>query len=285
MVAPHEHRYFDEDDVRLSYRLFGEPTSRAPVLFVHGLSYFSYDWVDFGSMLCSDRAGCAMDMRGFGDSSESAAGDYGVPAMSEDICRLMDHLRWTRAILVAHSMGGRSAAWTAARHPSRVQALVLVDWSPENSPAGSKRVATTVANAPEVFSGVPEAMAYFGVDADSPKGAAARARYEAYLRPVEGGFALKRSAFFRDQFRRQLESGQKPKGVDLWDAVQRIAAPTLALRASRSDLFGAETVPRLLAANPRIEFLEIEGGHNLAADNAPATLSAIRDFIDGLENP
>ncbi|HZV92329.1 MAG TPA: alpha/beta hydrolase, partial [Caldimonas sp.] len=100
----------------------------------------------------------------------------------------------------------------------------------------------------------------------------------------EGGFALKRSAFFREQFRRQLETGQKAKGVDLWEAVQRIKAPTLALRASRSDLFSAETVPKLLAANPRIEFREIEGGHNLAGDNPQATLAVMRDFIDSLEN-
>jgi esterase len=283
MVAPHTLQHAGDAGIRIAYRLFGEPTARDPVLFVHGLSYFSYDWVEFGSRLCSDRAGCAIDMRGFGDSSQGAELDYGVPAMAEDIGRVLDRLGWRRAILVAHSMGGRSAAWFTARRPSRVSALVLLDWSPENSPVGSRRVANTVANTPDVFASVPDAMTYFGVDGHSPSGAAARERYEAYLRPVESGFALKRSDFFRDQFRRQLQTGEKPKGVDLWALAGEISVPTLALRATGSDLFDAATVPKLLQANPRIELREIEGGHNIAGDNPDATLAAIRGFIDRLE--
>jgi pimeloyl-ACP methyl ester carboxylesterase len=283
MVAPHTQHQVDSGDVRLSCRLFGTPTGRNPVLFVHGLSYFSYDWVDFGSRLCRDRAGCAMDMRGFGDSAQGPELDYSVPVMASDIGRVLDQLGWRRAILVAHSMGGRSAAWFASKEPSRVSALVLIDWSPENSPVGSRRVANTVANVPDVFASVADAMAYFGVDGHSPAGATARERFEAYLRPVEGGFAVKRSTFFRDQFRRQLQSGERPKGVDLWAVLADLSMPTLVLRATRSDLFDAATLPRMLQANPRIAHQEIEGGHNLAGENADATLTAIRGFIDALE--
>ena len=50
-----------------------------------------------------------MDMRGFGDSTYSPAGDYSVTTMADDIAHLLDHLRWDKVILVAHSMGGRSA--------------------------------------------------------------------------------------------------------------------------------------------------------------------------------
>src|SRR6059058_1913724 len=113
MVAPHTQQQAESGGLRLSYRRFGVPTRRDPVLFVHGLSYFSYDWVDFGSRLCTDRAGCAIDMRGFGDSSQEPGLDYSVPAMADDIGRVLDALGWQRAILVAHSMGGRSAAWFA----------------------------------------------------------------------------------------------------------------------------------------------------------------------------
>lgn len=283
MIAPHSQQFLDNADVRLAYRLFGKSTERDPVLFVHGLSYFSYDWVDFGSRLCSDRAGCAIDMRGFGDSAQEPDLDYSVPAMAEDIGRVLDQLKWPRTILVAHSMGGRSAAWFAAKNSSRVSALVLVDWSPENSPVGSKRVANTVANTPDAFASIDDAMTYFGVDGHSPAGASAKARYEAYLRPSGAGLVVKRSTFFRDQFRRQLQAGEKPKGIDLWALASEISVPTLALRATESDLFDATTVPKLLQANSRLELREIAGGHNLAGDNPDATLAAIRSFIDTLE--
>jgi len=273
------------DDVTLSYRLFGVPSdSRTPVLFVHGLSYFSYDWVEFGASMCTDRAGCAMDMRGFGDSTSSPGADYSIPTMAADIGRLLDHLKWSRVILVAHSMGGRSATFYTAMHPERVAALVLVDWSPENAAAGSRRVAQTVANTPDVFDSVDHAMRYFGADSDSPAGKKGRARFEAYLRPVEGGLQIKRDLHFARQFRHQLATGEKPShGVDLWQVLGQVAVPTLVLRGSRSDLFDAANVPRVQASNPLITVREIEAGHHVAGDNPADTRAAIRSFIDTQE--
>jgi pimeloyl-ACP methyl ester carboxylesterase len=149
-------------------------------------------------------------------------------------------------------MGGRSATYFAAQHPERVAALVLVDWSPENAPAGSRRVAQTVANTPEVFEDLDAVMRFFGEDPDSPGGLDRRPRFAAYTRPVPGGVAIKRDPFFQQQFRRQLATGEKAKqGVDLWQAVADVRAPTLVLRGSRSDLFAAETLPWLLEKNPR----------------------------------
>jgi esterase len=272
--------------VGLRPRAAALPPAKSPVVFIHGLSYFSYDWVRFGERLCVDRPGCAMDMRGFGDSDFSPDGDYSVSSMAQDIGKLLDHLGWQQAVLVAHSMGGRSATCFAARHPGRVKGLVLVDWSPENAPAGSRRVAQTVANAPEVFATVDDMMRYFGTDSDSPDSADRRARFQAYSRAVPGGFALKRDSYFRKQFQRQLETGQAPKrDVDIWQLLGEVAAPTLVLRASRSDLFAPETLPKVVACNPRIHAQEIAAGHHIVGDNPDAALAAIRPFINALEAP
>ena len=282
---------FRSGALSLAYRRVGPPPQtkvdargKTPVVFIHGLSYFSYDWVSFGERLCTDRPGCAMDMRGFGDSDFSPDGDYSVSTMAQDIGHLLDHLGWRRAALVAHSMGGRSATCFTARHPDRVRGLVLVDWSPENAPAGSRRVAQTVANAPDVFATVDEAMRYFGADPHSPEGADRRARFEAYLREIPGGFAIKRDGHFKKQFQRQLETGQPPKrDVDLWQLLGDVVVPTLVLRASRSDLFAPETLPKVLAHNPRIHAQEIEAGHHVIGDNPSAASAAIRSFIHSLE--
>ncbi len=127
-------------------------------------------------------------------------------------------------------------------------------------------------------------MRYFGTDPDSPDGADKRARFEAYTRPVAGGFAIKRDPFFRDQFRRQLETGEAPKrGVDLWQLLSDVVVPTLVLRGTRSDLFAAETLPKVLQKNPRIQAQEIEAGHHVAGDNPEAAIATIRPFINSLE--
>ena len=284
MVGTHTTQTIPSGDVRINVRRFGASgsTGRTPVLFIHGLSYFSYDWVEFGSALCTDREGAAMDMRGFGDSSHSAAPDYTVKTMASDIGNVLDGLGWRQAIVVAHSMGGRSATCFAAGNPDRLKALVLVDWSPENAPEGSKRVAATVANTPDFFPSIDAAMAHFGADAGNP---GKRKRYEAYMEQVPDGLRLKRDDFFRRQFRHQIATGEKVShGVDLWDLLSRVAVPCLVLRGSRSDLFAASTVPKVRQTNSAIQVQEIDAGHDVAGDNPKAALTAIRQFINTQEN-
>lgn len=270
------------NDVELAYRPLGKPPGhKTPVLFVHGLSFFSYDWTAFGNALCTDRSGCAMDMRGFGDSGNSVGGDYTVPTMSRDIGALLDHLGWPQVILVAHSMGGRSATYFTAKNPERVKALVLVDWSPDNAPEGSRRVAQMVANTPESFPDLDSVMRYFGIDPHSPAGAQKLARFQAYTRPATGGVAIKRDPFFSQQFKRQLETGEKAKhGADLWQAVEDVKVPTLVIRGSRSDLFAAETLPKMLEKNPSFRSVEVDAGHHVTGDNPEKALEVMRKFIN-----
>lgn len=277
MPAPHQTGRFASGDVEIFYRRLGN-RGQTPIIFVHGLSFFSWDWVDVAAALAAKREAACIDMRGFGDSGWSAAKDYSVPSMAQDLANLMDHLGWPRAVLVGHSMGGRSVAWLAAKQPARAAGLVLVDYSPDNAPAGSARVAQAVAGTPDAFASVEEAMRYFKA---AP---AARARFEAYLRPVEGGWAVKRDPHFREQFRKALATGERPKlGVDMWQALAELRCPTLAIRGARSDMFAPETAAKLEAANPRIRVAEVDAGHNVAGDNPQGFVAALAPFLASLE--
>lgn len=292
MAVSHQAGTARSGDISLHYRRLGR-AGGTPLVFVHGLSFFSYDWLEAAQALAADREAACMDMRGFGDSTRAAgesgraagdsgrAADYSVPAMAGDIGALLDHLGWARAIVIGHSMGGRNSAYFAAKNPQRVAALVLVDYSPENAPAGSKRVAQNVAGVPDAFATIEEAMAYFKAD---PKDAKKRARFEAYLAPVAGGFAIKRDPYFRDQFRKSLATGERPKlGVDMWEALAELRMPTLVIRGARSDIFAPETAERVKAANPRIRHVEVDAGHNVAGDNLAGFLAAVRPFLASLQ--
>jgi len=277
MALPHQTGTCRSGDVALFYRRLGKP-GRMPILFVHGLSYFSWDWLEVAAALGAGRECVAMDMRGFGDSGWSPARDYSVPTMAQDLANLLDHLGWKRTVLVGHSMGGRSGAYFAAKQPQRAAGLVLVDYSPENAPAGSKRVAQTVAGVPDAFATIEDAMRHFHAEAGR------RARFEAYLKPVAGGFAIKRDPHFRDQFRRTLETGERPRpGVDMWQVLAEVQCPTLVLRGSRSDLFAPESVPRMRDVNPRFTVVEVDAPHDVARENPEGFLAALEPFLATLE--
>ena len=272
MAVPHQTGRARSGELSIHYRKLGRPGG-TPVLIVHGLSYFSYDWLDVAQSLGAAREIVAMDMRGFGDSDWSPSRDYGVPTMAQDIVNLLDHLRWTRALLVGHSMGGRSAAYAAARHPDRVAGLVLVDYSPENAPAGARRTTEMVGNQPDTFASIDAAMRYFGKSD--------RERFEAYLKDTGSGWAAKRDVHFRDQFRRALETGERPKlGVDMWQLLGEVRCPILSLRGARSDMYAAETVQKMKAANPRLQVAEIpDAGHDIAGDNPDSLVAALDAFM------
>jgi esterase len=246
------------------------PAGSVPVVFLHGLLSFSYDWVPVASAL--GREAACLDLRGFGDSDW--AGEYSVPAMAGNIGALIDHLGWKKAILVGHALGAQSAAYYASRHPRRVAALALIDYAPEYAAEGVLRAAAALAAAPEAFPSVEAAMAHFKAPRE------ARVRFAAYLARVEGGYAVKRDPWFRDEARRALAAGAPPKPrVDMWKALARLGMPTLVVRGARSELFAVQTVAKVKAANPAIRVVEVDAGHNVAGENITALVAALRAFI------
>jgi hypothetical protein len=48
-------------------------------------------------------------------------------------------------------------------------------------------------------------------------------------------------------------------------------------------MFAADTVDEVKAVNSGIKMVEIESGHNVAADNPDALISAARSFIADIE--
>lgn len=267
-------------DVDIAYRRFGS-AGRTPLLIVHGLSYFSYDWIGPASRLATDREVVAMDMRGFGNSSWSATRDYKLETMAGDVINVLDGLGWTEAVLMGHSFGGRVCLATAGWHKERAAALILADFAPDIAAAGRRHVAERIGRQPDVFASVDEALAYHGHE-DVPAESPLRARYEAFLKPTDKGYVLRRDLSFRDNFKRALESGQsQPVPAFLWTMLGEFSKPLLIVRGSHSDMLDAPTLDKARRVNPRLTGVTIESGHDLAGDNPDALVATVRDFLDG----
>lgn len=264
------------DGLRIFYRRFGRPGA-TPLVIVHGLSFFSYDWVPVAAALARDREVVAIDMRGFGHSEESKAQDYGLRRNGDDIIAVMDHLGWDQAVLVGHSMGGRICLLTAGWHPGRVAGLCCLDFAPDLAPAGRAYVAQSIGRQPDDFADLDAALAYHGHDpAQIAPDAPVRARFRAFLRPEGAGLRLRRALYFRDKFRAVLETGQRqPEAFDPWITLRALDFPFLVLRGAGSNLFAAETMAKVRAANPLADVQEIAGSHDLALDNPAGVIAAV----------
>ena len=96
------------------------------VVFAHGAGGNHMSWWQQVPVFASKYRCITFDHRGFGQSPDGPDGP-GSQAFVADLKYLLDHLKITRASLVAQSMGGRTCLGLALAYPERVQALVMAD--------------------------------------------------------------------------------------------------------------------------------------------------------------
>lgn len=99
------------------------------ILLVHGFTGAKEDFVEAVDRLADiGWHAVALDLRGHGNSTKpSAEDDYDFELFAGDLWALVDALGWDEFVLLGHSMGGMIAQVAAARDPSRLAGLVLMD--------------------------------------------------------------------------------------------------------------------------------------------------------------
>jgi pimeloyl-ACP methyl ester carboxylesterase len=96
------------------------------VLAVHGITANGLSWGPVADQLAGRVTLLAPDLRGRAGSRDEP-GPYGLERHADDLIALLDERGIESAVLSGHSMGAYVAALAAARHPSRVRAVVMVD--------------------------------------------------------------------------------------------------------------------------------------------------------------
>lgn len=112
-------------DIQLHVAQAGEP-GKPDVFLLHGLYDRWESWIPVINDLAVHFSVSAPDLRGHARSSWPERG-YLVENNVEDMVHLMDSLGITRSIPIGHSFGASIALALAAKHPDRVNALILAD--------------------------------------------------------------------------------------------------------------------------------------------------------------
>jgi pimeloyl-ACP methyl ester carboxylesterase len=129
--------------VRLHVRDSG-PKDAPALLLIHGFGASLHTWEPWARTLARDHRVIRLDLPGSGLSEPDPTGDYADARSEQLLLALLDQRGIARATLVGHSIGGR-IAWTfAARHPERVDRVVLI------APDGYASPGERYGQAPEV---------------------------------------------------------------------------------------------------------------------------------------
>ncbi len=102
------------------------PKDAPALILLHGFGASLHTWETWATALSDRHRVIRFDLPGNGLSWPDPAGDYSDARTHAVLLALMDRLGLARASIGGHSIGGR-IAWTfAARHPERVDRLVLI---------------------------------------------------------------------------------------------------------------------------------------------------------------
>jgi len=98
-----------------------------PIILLHGIPTWSYLYNDVIPLLTPHMRVIAPDFLGHGYSDRRDFFDRSLPAQTEMILALMEHLSIDRAHFVGHDTGGGVSLIMAIDHPERVAKLVLTN--------------------------------------------------------------------------------------------------------------------------------------------------------------
>ena len=227
----------------------------APVVLLHPFPFSRGLWAGLADVLATRHRVIAVDARGFGESPLTSTARYSLADLADDLAALLDELQIRRAALLGMSMGGYTALAFAARHPTRLAALVLADTRAAGDSAET-RAARQAALAQVRAQGVAAYLAGSLGRLLSPAAPPAlvahcRARAETRAPSLIAGIEA-----MRDRPDRSGELGA-------------IACPTLVVCGATDQVVPAAEMRGMAAAIPGAAFAEIPEAGHLAHLEAP----------------
>ncbi|MBI2847032.1 MAG: alpha/beta hydrolase [Chloroflexi bacterium] len=271
--------YVSVNGLRLHY-LDWDGKGRLPVVLVHGLTSNAHSWDLLAESLKGSHRVLALDMRGHGESEWAKDGKYNIEDLLLDMESFIDALRLESFVLAGHSMGSGLSVRYTARHPSRVERLILVEGNPNAQPSpGWLKGMYLVRDMPDEFDSLEEALAHMRRFYPRASVEVVRHLTEHSVRRLPSGkLTWNWDRFFRERMRR----GELPKRLDLWPFLVKLDCPTLVFRGARSTNFPMEIARKVLAHIPKGTLVEIPGaGHPVPLDNPTAFNEAFLSFLNG----
>lgn len=114
--------------MKLNFDHYGNTLGNKSLIILHGLYGSASNFKGLAKVYAQKFDVYCVDLRNHGASPHSD--DMSYPLMADDVIELMDDQNVTKANIVGHSMGGKTAMQVALSYPERVNKLLVSDIAP-----------------------------------------------------------------------------------------------------------------------------------------------------------
>jgi pimeloyl-ACP methyl ester carboxylesterase len=243
------------------------------VVLLHGFGTSGFLWRNVAPALPLGRVTVfAADLFGWGESDRSLEADYGVIAQADYLDRALTVLRVARADIVAVDLGCAVAMALAARRPTRVRSMVLLNPGDPAALRGSDFAELTRLAARHLLDasrGMLGAATLLGpiLERSVAKPAAMPpALVGRYAAPFVG----------RDGVRHLMQLESAINDQALADVVwEKIAAPALVVRGDADSWVAPDVSAKVFSQLPHSELRIMPGVARLAPEDAPVVLAEL----------
>lgn len=281
-MPSHPLRFETEPHFFLSAEGWGNPT-HPPLILLHGGGQTRHSWGDTAQKL-ADQGWYAItyDARGHGESDWSVTGNYLVDGLVADLKAII-HQLGAKPALVGASMGGLTAmVLDGESDESLASAIVLVDIAPKAEQKGIERIFAFMSSHLESGFGSLEEAAK-AVSAYLPQRSKNYdpSRLEKNLRFREGRYYWHWDPQMLKVWKNATPDQQIAYEERLYQAAQRLKAPTLIVRGGMSDVVSERVMAEFLDAVPHVRSTTVSGaGHMVAGDSNHAFTNAVIAFLE-----
>ncbi|WP_404420457.1 alpha/beta fold hydrolase [Nibricoccus sp. IMCC34717] len=255
----------------LFHRTFGEQTERAVVL-LHGMLGSSRNWLTTAGELATGGRVYAPDLRNHGQSFHSDTMAYAE--LANDVVEWMDALGLGEAVVVGHSMGGKTAMVLAEHFPQRVRALGVIDIAPRDYHSQAHRAEFAAMNELDLRTVQSRADAEMRFEARVPDWAMRKFLTTNLERTEDGGWRWVINLPVLTRSLPELEGDPLAAGAGY-------GGPVRFWRGGRSTYIRDEDELRIARLYPQSSLVRLEtAGHNPHMDSRAELVASLRGFVD-----
>lgn len=239
------------------------------LVFLHGIGGNADAWRQQYSAFDSEFRVIGWNAPGYGDSFNFAAEAPSLEDYADVFLAVLEALDVDRAVVVGHSLGGLIAARAAARHPSRIERLVLAACSSGHATYAEDRRQAILRTRLDAFS-TGDATSY------------ARARVMYLLSATPTPAVIEAAVSLMSQIRQPgfPQATRMVSAADIFPYLGHIKVPTKVICGAADQVTPPALNMRIAASIAGAEFVSIEdAGHWLFLEFPQRFNSAVKAFV------